>query len=202
MSRGRSGHRAGLSRSGFLVAPAETATGLSDIMQQNATATNVTFTMQRGSYRGFAQEQGLYKFTSSGSDYLGGTYFTAENDALSRSLLADQTTYWGGQLRDAAGVPLPVSPQLYVNYPDKSAYGETGGWQMVYPIDLGPTQSLRTSRHAIAGQRFGPGLPRVRYAGAEPKRPSVHTAHDHQSLRDAHNPAGPVSFHGFPAASS
>jgi len=131
-----------IERLGFLVAPAQTATSIGDILQQNSTATNVTFTMQRGSYKGFAREQGLYKFTSSGSDYLGGTYYKAKSDSLSRSLLVDQTTYWGGQMRDSNGVPSSLAPQLYVNYPDKSAYGETGGWQMVYPIDLTPMQSF------------------------------------------------------------
>ncbi len=138
---------------GFLVVPARTVTGIGDILQQNTTATNVTFTMQRGSYKGFAQEQGLYKFTSGGSDYLGGTYFRARSDALARSLLADQTTYWGGQMRDSNGVPSALSPQLYVNYPEKSVYGETGGWRMVYPIDLAPNQNftLRATQFLDSG---------------------------------------------------
>ena len=107
------------------------------------------FRMSRGKIAGYNPAKGVYELVAKDTstpeppmDFYGGCTYTVENDSRDRRILIEQLNNWGGLrgaiIRDGAGSPLPIHPQICINFPELGRHGEPDWGFVLYPLDLKP----------------------------------------------------------------
>ncbi|KPJ64755.1 hypothetical protein AMK68_00625 [candidate division KD3-62 bacterium DG_56] len=110
------------------------------------------FTVTRGEFVGYDPTRGTYRFNAQDAHsptpvkgYYGGCRFTVSNDDRPRTILIEQFNNWGGLrgavIRDGEGNPLPIQPQISVNFPERAAEGEHDWGYVIYPLELKPNET-------------------------------------------------------------
>lgn len=105
------------------------------------------FRVARGKVMGYDCRKGVYALQAQDSPsadpppaVYGGCTFTVRNDERPRRILIEQFNNWGGihgaVIRDGEGNPLPVRPQVCVNFPELGPRGEPDWGFVLYPLDL------------------------------------------------------------------
>lgn len=121
------------------------------------------FHMTRGKVAGYNPHKGVYELIAKDTStpeplrgFYGGCTFTVQNDGHSRRILLEQLNNWGGLrgaiIRDGAGDPLPIRPQICINFPELGRHGETDWGFVIYPLNLKPGEKkMITADHLYLG---------------------------------------------------
>ncbi len=121
---------------GFLVAPGEDDRAIGAVLKQHINLAALSLDTS-GQTHGFSPMRGLWEMVSpyyagSSKGVIKSTDVMFSNPASDPvEVVLDARNNWGGIsasfARDAAGDPLHMLPQHYINYPENSAQGEKGG---------------------------------------------------------------------------
>jgi hypothetical protein len=121
------------------------------------------FQMTRGKVVGYSPTKGVYEMIAKDTstpepprDFYGGCTFTVQNDGHHRRILIEQLNDWGGLrgavIRDGEGDPLPIRPQICINFPELGRHGEPDWAFVIYPLDLKPgEEKMITADHLYLG---------------------------------------------------
>ena len=121
------------------------------------------FQMTRGKVVGYNSGKGVYEMIAKDTNtpepprgFYGGCTFTVENDNRRRRILIEQLNNWGGLrgavIRDGAGNPLPIHPQICINFPELGRHGEPDWGFVIYPLNLKPGEKMMiTADHLYLG---------------------------------------------------
>lgn len=121
------------------------------------------FRMTRGKIIGYNPHKGVYELIAKDTStpeplrgFYGGCTFTIENDNRRRRILIEQLNNWGGLrgaiIRDGSGDPLPIRPQICINFPELGRHGEPDWGFVIYPLNLKPREKkMLTADHLYLG---------------------------------------------------
>lgn len=147
----------------FIIFPGGSAEAVRALQEELSPLPASAFRMTRGEINGYSCRKGVYELTAKDSnspqpprDFYGGCTFTVQNDERPRRILIEQLNDWGGLrgavIRDGDGNPLPIRPQICVNFPELGRHGEPDWAFVLYPLDLAPGEKTSiTADHLYLG---------------------------------------------------
>ncbi len=136
----------------FVLVPGSRQDAIRALEQETNPLPASAFKVTRGRIVGYNPRKGVYEFVAQDAPSgtppraaYGGCSFSVRNGGRDRRILIEQLNDWGGLrgavIRDGKGNPLPIHPQISVNFPELREGGEPDWGYVLYPLDLAPYET-------------------------------------------------------------
>lgn len=147
----------------FIICPGSRKDALKVLEEELNPLPPAAFRTTRGKVTGYDCRRGVYSLVAQDTttsapprNFYGGCTFTVRNDDRPRRVVIEQFNNWGGLrgalIRDGEGNPLPIRPQICVNFPELGRHGEPDWGFVLYPLELRPgEQKSVTADHLYLG---------------------------------------------------